>query len=170
MMYSTPARWVGSLCVFLCVVMCGSTATAQEPAVDLSKELRKKLAAQFPGWTPAPAPACAASANVVQADIDFDQQDDTALLVQLPSGATHVVVALPRVINDAVLHDLGPVSAFAGATHLAVLPTGHPVRGPGAMFDDYLSGPTFAVASCDAPLVALVWTGYGFRPVPVTTR
>lgn len=170
MMYSRPARWAGSLCVFLCVVMSGSTTTAQEPAVDLSKDVRKKLTAQFPGWTLAAAPACAASANVVKADIDSDQQGDTALLVQLPSGATHVVVALPRVINDAVVYDLGPVSTFAGATHLVVLPTGHPVRGPGAMFDDYLSGPTFAVSSCGAPVVAFVWTGYGFRPVPVTTR
>lgn len=170
MMYSTPARWAGSLCVFLCVVMSGSGAIAQEPAADLSKDLRKKLAEQFPGWTLAAAPACAASANVVTADIDFDQHADTALLVQMPSGATHVVVVLPRVIDNAVLHDLGPVSAIAGATHLSVLPLGHPVRRPGAMFDDYLSGPTFAVSSCEGPLVAFAWTGYSFRPVPVTSR
>ncbi len=170
MRYFRPARWAGSLCVFLSVVMSGASAAGQEPTVTVSKDLQKKLTKQFPGWTLAAAPACAASAGMVSADIDFDQQADTALLVQMPSGATHVVVALPRVVNVAVLHDLGPLSAVAGATHLSVLPLGHAVRRPGAMFDDYLSGPTFAVSSCDAPLVAYVWTGYSFRPVPVTSR
>lgn len=174
MMYSRPARWAGSLCVFLCVGMSGATALAQEPATSpiatVSKDVRKKLDDTFPGWTLAAAPACAASAAIVSADIDFDQFADTALLVQMPSGATHIVVALPRVINAAVVHDLGPVTAIPGATHLSVLPLGRAVRRPGTMFDDYLSGPTFAVASCERPLVAFTWSGYGFRSVPVTVR
>jgi hypothetical protein len=48
-----------------------------------------------------------------------------------------------------------------------VLPLGTPIRGPGDMFDNYLSGPTFVAASCDKPLIAFVWTGYGFRPRPI---
>lgn len=174
MMNSRPAWWAGSLCVFLGIVISGAVAIGQEPAAALSatvsKDLRKKLDDAFPGWTMAAAPACAPNAAIVSADIDFDQQADTAFLVQMPSGVIHVMVSLPRVVDKLVLHDLGPLNAVAGGTHLSVQPLGRAVRRPGTMFDDYLSGPTFAVSSCERPLVAFAWSGYGFRSVPVTAR
>lgn len=173
MTYSRPAAWAGSLCVLLCVWLVGVGAVAQDPTDSVSKTIRKKVDAQFPGWTLVPAPVCTAgvaSAAVTTADIDFDQSVDVAMVVQTPSGAPHVVVAMPRVIGGAIVHDLGPLASVPGATHITVLPQGYAVRARHDMFDNYLSGPTFAAASCEGPLVAFVWTGYSFRPVPVTAR
>jgi hypothetical protein len=146
----------------------GAEALTQEPPAVLTKAIRKQLDAQLPGWTVAAAPACAAGANPVTSDIDFDRSIDVAMVVDTPGGEPHIVVAMPRVVDGARAFDLGPLSAIAGATHVVVLPQGRPVRWPGAMLDDYLSGPTFAAASCAGPVVAFVWTGYGFRTVPVS--
>jgi hypothetical protein len=162
-----PAVLAGVLGVFFGVSSLGAVAPQQDPPEMLTKAIRKSLDKQFPGWTLAPAPACPTATMPATADIDFDQSIDVAMVVTVPGGEPHMVVALPRVIGGSIVHDLGPVSAFPGATHLVVLPLGTAVRGPGDMFDNYLSGPTFAAASCEKPLVAFVWTGYGFRPRPI---
>jgi hypothetical protein len=162
-----PAAWAGVLGVFLGVSSVGAFVSPQEPPEVLTKAIRKMLDKQFPGWTLAPAPACPAATQLATADIDFDQSTDVAMVVTVPGGEPHMVVALPRVIGGSIVHDLGPLSGVPGATHLVVLPLGTPIRGPGDMFDNYLSGPTFVAASCDKPLVAFVWTGYGFRPRPI---
>lgn len=156
-----PAGWAGVLCVSLGVAL-GASAPVQDPPEVLTKSIRKKLDKQFPAWTLPAAPACP-GAQPATADIDFDQQTDAGLVVATQGGEARAVIVLPRVIGDAVVHDLGPLSAVPGATHLVVLPLGTVVREAGAMFDDYLSGPTFAAASCDKALVAYVWNGYGFR-------
>ena len=158
-----PAGWAGALCVFLGVTLHGAAAPMQDPPEVLTKEIRKQLDTQFPAWSAAPAPVCAGAASPATADIDFDREADVALVVTTQGGEPRVVIAMPRVIGGAILHDLGPLAAVPGATHLVVLPLGTPVREPGAMFDDYLSGPTFAAASCEKALVAYMWNGYGFR-------
>jgi hypothetical protein len=157
-----PAGWAGVLCVSLGVAL-GASAPMQDPPEVLTKSIRKKLDKQFSAWSLAAAPACPGAASSATADIDFDQNLDTGLVVTTHGGEARVVIVLPRVIGDAVVHDLGPLSAVPGATHLVVLPLGTVVREAGAMFDDYLSGPTFAAASCEKALVAYSWTGYGFR-------
>ena len=161
-----PAGWAGVLCVSLGVAL-GASAPMQDPPEVLTKSIRKKLEKQFPAWTLAAAPACPGASSPATADIDFDQQTDAAFVVATQGAEAHVVIVLPRVIDDAVIHDLGPLSAVPGATHLVVLPLGTKVRDAGAMFDDYLSGPTFAAASCEKALVAYSWTGYGFRARPL---
>lgn len=85
------------------------------------------------------------------------------MVVNTPGGEPRIVVVLPRVIGGAVVHDMGPLAAVAGATHEVVVPLGTAVRDAGAMFDDYLSGPTFAAASCDKAIAAFVWSGNRFR-------
>ena len=161
-----PAVWAGVLCVSLGMTL-GATAPLQDPPEVLTKSIRKKLDKQFPAWTLTAAPACQGAASPATADIDFDLETDAAFIATTEGGEARVVITLPRVIGDAVIHDLGPLSAVPGATHMVVLPLGTVVREPGAMFDDYLSGPTFAAASCDKALVAYVWTGHGFRTRPV---
>ena len=164
-----PAAWAGVLGVFLGVSSLGAVAPQQDPPEVVTKTIRKSLDKQFPDWTLVQAPACPAAVNApATADIDFHQSTDLAIIVTVPGGEPHMVVALPRVIGGSIVHDLGPLSAVPGATHIVVLPLGTAVRGPGDMFDNYLSGPTFAAASCEKPLVAFVWTGYGFRPRPIT--
>lgn len=158
-----PAAWAGVLCVFLGVTLNGATAPSQKSPEVLTKAIRKHLDKQFPAWTLAAAPACQGAVSPATADIDFDQETDAAFVVTTQGGEARVVIAMPRIIGGAIVHDLGPLSAVPGATHLVVLPVGTVVREPGAMFDNYLSGPTFAAASCDKVLVAYVWTGYGFR-------
>lgn len=158
-----PAGWAGALCVFLGVTV-GATVPVQDPPEVLTKAIRKHLDKQFPAWTLAPAPACPGAVSPATADIDFDQETDAAFVVTTQGGEARMLVAMPRVIGGAIVHDLGPLSDVPGATHLVVVPLGTVVREPGAMFDDYLSGPTFAAASCEKPLVAYKWTGYGFRP------
>lgn len=162
-----PAAWAGVLCVFLGVTLNGAAAPLQDPPEVLTKAIRKQLDKQFPAWTVAAAPACQGAASTATADIDFDQEPDAGLVVTTQGGEARVVIAMPRVIGGAIVHDLGPLAAVPGATHLVVLPLGTVVREPGAMFDDYLSGPTFAAASCEKALVAYVWNGYGFRSRPV---
>ncbi len=157
-----PAGWAGVLCVSLGVAL-GASAPVQDPPEVLTKSIRKKLDKQFPAWTLTAAPACPGAPSPATADIDFDQQPDAGVAVTTQGGEARVVIVLPRVIGDAVVHDLGPLSAVPGATHMVVLPLGTVVRDAGAMFDDYLSGPTFAAASCEKALVAYSWTGYGFR-------
>jgi len=162
-----PAGWAGVLYVFLGATLAGATAPAQDPPGALTKAIRKTLDKQFSGWTPAPAPSCPGATALATADIDFDQSIDVAMVVTVAGGAPQIVVAMPRVIGGAIVHNLGPLSAVPGATHLVVLPLGTAIRGPGDMFDNYLSGPTFAASSCEKPLIAFEWTGYGFRPRPV---
>lgn len=163
-----PAGWAGALCVFLMAASSWIPAIAQEPQAELAKAIRKQLDKQFDGWTVAPAPACPGASSHAAADIDFDRSGDVALIVNTPAGEPRVVIAMPRVIGGAIVHDMGPLAAIPGATHVVVLPQGRVVRAPGAMFDDHLSGPTFAVASCERPIVAFVWTGYSFRKIPVS--
>lgn len=158
-----PVGWAGVLCACLGVTLNGAIALAQDPPEVLTKAIRKNLDKQFPEWTLAAAPICPGAVSPATADIDFDQEPDAAFVLTTQGGEARVVIALPRVIGGSVVHDLGPLSAVPGATHLVVLPLGTVVREPGAMFDDYLSGPTFAAASCEKALVAYVWTGYGFR-------
>jgi hypothetical protein len=158
-----PAVWAGVLGVFLGVSAFGVFAAPQDPPEVLTKAIRKTLDKQFPEWTAAPAPTCPSATPQATADIDFDQSADVALIVTVPGGAPQMVVALPRVIGGSIVHDLGPLSAVPGATHMVVLPLGTATRGAGDMFDNYLSGPTFAAASCEKPLIAFEWTGYGFR-------
>ena len=163
-----PAAWAGVLGVFFGMSAVGAV-TLQPPAPDvLTKTIRKTMDKQFPGWTMAPAATCPAASAPATADIDFDQSADVALIVTVPGGEPQMVVVMPRVIGGAVVHNLGPLSAVPKATHLVVLPLGTSIRGPGDMFDDYLSGPTFAAASCEGPLVAFVWSGYGFRQRPIS--
>ncbi len=162
-----PVALAGVLGVFCGVSSVGAFAPPQDSPEVLTKAIRKSLDKQFPGWTLAQAPACPVATAPATADIDFDLSTDIAMVVTVPSGEPHMVAALPRVIGGSIVHDLGPLSSVPGATHLVVLPLGTAVRGPGDMFDNYLSGPTFAAASCEKPLVAFVWTGYGFRPRPI---
>lgn len=162
-----PAAWAGVLCVFLGVTLNGAAAPSQAPPEVLTKAIRKHLDKQFPAWTLASAPACQGAVSPATADIDFDQETDAAFVVTTQGGEARVVIAMPRLIGGAIVHDLGPLAAVPGATHMVVLPLGTVVREAGAMFDDYLSGPTFAVASCEKALVAYMWTGYGFRARPV---
>ncbi|MCC7186831.1 MAG: hypothetical protein IT185_11345 [Acidobacteria bacterium] len=164
-----PAGWAGVLCVFFGVAFVGATPALQDPPEVVTKAMRKALDQQFPEWATAPAAACPTAVDTpATADVDFDMETDVAMIVAVPGGEPHMVVAMPRVIAGSIVHDLGPLSAIPGATHLVVLPLGTAVRGPGDMFNDYLSGPTFAAASCDKPLVAFVWTGYGFRKRPIS--
>lgn len=162
-----PAVWAGVLCVFFGVTLNGATAPFQDPPEVLTKAIRKHLDRQFPEWTLAAAPACQGAVSPATADIDFDTETDAALVVTTQGGEARVVIAMPRVIDGAIVHDLGPLAAVPGATHMVVLPLGTAIREAGAMFDDYLSGPTFAAASCEKALVAYVWTGYGFRVRPL---
>lgn len=161
-----PAAWAGVLCVSLGVAL-GATAPVQEPPEVLTKTVRKHLDKQFPAWTLAAPPACPAAVAPATADIDFDKEMDAALVLSTQGGEARAVVVMPRVVGGAVVHDLGPLSAVPGATHLVVVPLGTVVRDAGSMFDDYLSGPTFAAGSCEKPLVAYAWTGYGFRARPI---
>jgi hypothetical protein len=163
-----PAAWAGVLCVSLGMSTLGAFAPQPDSPDVLTKALRKSIDKQFPDWTLAPAPACAAAVeSTASADIDFDQSTDVAMVVTVPGGEPQMMVALPRVVGDSVVHKLGPLSAVPGATHLVVLPLGTAIRGPYDMFDDYVSGPTFAAASCEKPLIAFVWSGNGFRERPV---
>ena len=162
-----PAGWAGVLCVFLGVTLTGAMAPSQDPPEVLTKAIRKHLDKQFPAWTLAPVPACQGAVSPATADIDFDQETDAAFVVTTQGGEARVVIAMPRIVGGAIVHDLGPLAAVPGATHMVVLPLGTAVREAGAMFDDYLSGPTFAAASCEKALVAYMWNGYGFRVRPV---
>lgn len=166
---SKPAAWAGVLGVFLSAAVISVSAAIQSQSEAISKTIRKQMDRQFAEWSVAAAPGCAGATNPAIADIDFDQSADVAMVVRTDTGASHVVIAMPRVVGGAIVHDLGPLSAVPGATHLVVLAQGRVVSAPGAMLVDYLSGPTFAAASCDGPLVAFVWTGYGFRRVTVLT-
>ena len=167
MKYSRLAALAGGLGVFLCAAAISVSATPQGESEGISKAVRKQMDKQFDVWSVAGVTGCAGASNPTVADIDFDQSTDVAMVVQADGGEPHVVIAMPRVLGGAIVHDLGPLSAIPGATHLVVLPQGRVVSEPGAMLVDYLSGPTFAAASCEGPLVAFVWTGYGFRRVTV---
>jgi hypothetical protein len=167
MRFSKPAAWAGALCVFLSGLSSGLSAVMQDPPEVLTKVIRSQVDEQFPDWTLVASPACATPGGPAAADIDFDQSTDVALVATTPAGEPRVLIAMPRVIGGAIVHDLGPLSEIPGATHVVVLPQGRVVRAAGAMFDDYLSGPTFAAASCERPLMAFVWNGYGFRRVEV---
>lgn len=166
MKYSKLAAWAGALGVFVSAAV-GVSAVTQEQPEAISKAIRKQMDRQFAEWAVVGAPTCAGASNPTVADIDFDQSPDVAMVVRTDGGEPHVVIAMPRVLGGAIVHDLGPLSAIPGATHLVVLPQGRVVSEAGAMLVDYLSGPTFAAASCEGPLVAFVWTGYGFRRVTV---
>lgn len=159
------AGLAGPLCVLLLVLILIAPAAAQGRPEALTKPIQGQLDKKWPDWTLAEAPSCAETPVAV--DINFDGADDLGLLIVPVDGAARLVVAMPQVIGGATLHDLGPLSDVPGATHFTVLPQGRPFRAPGAMLVDYLSGPTFAAASCGEPLVAFVWTGRGFRPVPL---
>lgn len=162
-----PAAWAGVLCVSLSVAPIGARVMVQDPPVELTKAVRKALDTTFPGWALVPPPACVSASTPASADINFDLLPDLGLVITTASGETRLVVVMPRSVGRPVVHDLGLASSTAGATHVTVLPTGRPFRRPAAMFDDYLSGPTFAAASCSRPLAAFLWTGYGFRAVPL---
>jgi len=166
MKYSQLAAWAGGLGVFFTAAVISVSAATQVEPEGVTKAIRKQMDRQFTGWAIAGVPGCVGASNPITADIDFDQSPDVAMVVQT-GGESHVVIAMPRVLGGAIVFDLGPLSAIPGATHLVVLPQGRVVSAPGAMLVDYLSGPTFAAASCDGPLVAFVWTGYGFRRVTV---
>lgn len=162
-----PAVLAGVLGVFFSVTGAAETRVPQGSQDAIPKAIQKKLDKEREGWAVAAAPACQGAATVATADIDFDQATDAAMVLASGGAEPRIVIALPRVIGDAAVHDLGPLSAVPGATHLVVMPLGTAVREPGAMFDDYLSGPTFAAASCEKALVAYVWNGYGFRARPL---
>jgi len=167
MKYLKLAAWAGGLGVFVSAAVISVSAVTQVPPEVVTKAIRKQMDRQFPaGWAVAGVPGCAGASNPAVADIDFDQSPDVAMVVQT-GGESHVAIAMPRVLGGAIVFDLGPLSAIPGATHLVVLPQGRVVSAPDAMLVDYLSGPTFAAASCDGPLVAFVWTGYGFRRLTV---
>ncbi|HQX81253.1 MAG TPA: hypothetical protein PKW63_05810 [Vicinamibacterales bacterium] len=161
-----PAGWAGVLGVFLGVTVHGGVQDRSDVPDVMTKTITEQLDDEIPGWTMVSAPACG-PAGPASADIDSDKSLDVAMVVNTPGGEARIVVVLPRVVGGAVVHDLGPLAAVSGATHVVVVPLGTAVRDPGAMFDDYLSGPTFAAASCEKALTAFPWAGTGFRQRPL---
>jgi len=167
MKYLKLAAWAGGLGVFVSAAVISVPAATQAQPEVVTKAIRKQMDRQFAGWTMAGVPGCVGASNPAIADIDFDTSPDLAMVVQTSTGEPRFVIAMPRVLGGAIVHDLGPVSDVPGATHFVVLPQGRVVSAPDSMLKDYLSGPTFAAASCDGPLVAFAWTGYGFRRLAI---